>query len=168
VASTSLKTFQQQFVRCALSIVACSAIVLSNEPAAATSAASGSSTDQLVERERRRLEELFIWKMSEELKLSVEIETPFAEAIRALNREKSSLNQELSRALSAIEKAKSPKERETALKSYEKVWRQYGELPIKEINRMRPILGTEKLGQYLVGKSMMAEKLKALSTSGKL
>ncbi len=136
---------------------------------AASSAPSlASTTEQLVERERRRLEELFIWKMSEELKLSVETETPFAEAIRALNREKASVNQELSRTLLAIEKAKSAKEREAALKSYEKAWRQYGELPLKEISRMRPILGPEKLGQYLVGKSLMAEKLKALSTSGKL
>lgn len=136
------------------------------EPVSASSASL--STEQLVERERRRLEELFIWKMSEELKLSVETETPFAEAIRALNREKSAVNQELARALHEIEKANSPKEREAALKKYEKAWRQYGELPIKEINRMRPILGVEKLGQYLVGKSLMAEKLKALSTSGKL
>lgn len=134
---------------------------------AATAPTTAPTTEQLVERERRRLEELFIWKMSEELKLSVESETPFAEAIRALNREKASLNQELARALQAIEKAKSSKEREAALKSYEKASRQYGELPIKEMNRMRPILGPEKLGQYLVGKSLMAEKLKALSTSGK-
>ena len=138
--------------------------------ASVSSAAPSSNltTEQLVERERRRLEELFIWKMSEELKLSVETETPFAEAIRALNREKSNVNQELSRTLQAIEKAKSPKEREAAFRSYETAWRQYGELPLKEISRMRPILGSEKLGQYLVGKSLMAEKLKALSTSGKL
>ncbi len=147
-----------------ITTLSCSIAV--GELAAASS--TGLSTEQLVERERRRLEELFIWKMSEELKLSVETETPFAEAIRALNREKSVVNQELARALQEIEKANSPKDREVALKKYEKAWRQYGELPIKEINRMRPILGAEKLGQYLVGKSLMAEKLKSLSTSGKL
>jgi hypothetical protein len=133
------------------------------------SAASESLTaDKLVERERRRLEELFIWKMSEELKLAVEIETPFAEAIRALNREKAKVNQDLSKALQEIENSKTVKQREVALQNYEMAWRRYGDLPIKEMVRMRPILGSEKLGQYLVVKSLMAEKLKSLSTSGKM
>ncbi len=123
------------------------------------------TTDQLVDRERRRLEEVFIWKMSEELRLSVEIETTFAEAIRALNREKSLANSEVSQSLFALEKSKSSKDRDLALKRYERAWRQYGELPIREVNRMRPILGVEKLGQYLVAKSQMAERLKALSAN---
>lgn len=122
------------------------------------------TTEQLVERERRRLEEVFIWKMSEELRLSVEIETTFAEAIRALNREKHSANSEVSQSLAALGKSKSPKDRDQALKRYERAWRSYGELPIREVSRMRPILGPEKLGQYLVAKSQMAERLKALST----
>lgn len=122
------------------------------------------TTEQLVERERRRLEEVFIWKMSEELRLSVEIETTFAEAIRALNREKHLANSEVSQSLAALGKSKSPKDRDLALKRYERAWRSYGELPLREVSRMRPILGTEKLGQYLVAKSQMAERLKALST----
>jgi hypothetical protein len=127
--------------------------------------ASTLTTEQMVDRERKRLEEVFIWKMSEELRLSVEIETTFAEAIRALNREKYSANSEVSMALVALEKSKSPKERDQALKRYERAWRTYGELPIREVSRMRPILGVEKLGQYLVAKSQMAERLKALSTN---
>lgn len=123
------------------------------------------TTEQLVERERRRLEEVFIWKMSEELRLSVEIETTFAEAIRALNREKHSANSEVAQSLEALEKSRSAKDRDHALKRYERAWRTYGELPIREVSRMRPILGSEKLGQYLVAKSQMAEKLKALSTN---
>jgi len=126
--------------------------------------ASTMTTEQMVDRERKRLEEVFIWKMSEELRLSVEIETTFAEAIRALNREKHSANSEVSMALVALEKSKSPKERDQALKRYERAWRSYGELPIREVSRMKPILGVEKLGQYLVAKSQMAERLKALST----
>ncbi len=127
--------------------------------------ASTMTTEQMVDRERKRLEEVFIWKMSEELRLSVEIETTFAEAIRALNREKYSANSEVSMALVAIEKSKSPKERDQALKRYERAWRTYGELPIREVSRMKPILGVEKLGQYLVAKSQMAERMKALSTN---
>lgn len=131
----------------------------------ASTAETSMTTEQLVERERRRLEEVFIWKMSEELRLSVEIEATFAEAIRALNREKHSANSEVSQSLAALGKSKSPKDRDLALKRYERAWRNYGELPIREVSRMRPILGSEKLGQYLVAKSQMAERLKALSTN---
>jgi hypothetical protein len=130
-------------------------------------AASVAKTPQekLIERERRRLEELLIWKMSEELKLSVEIEIPFAEAMRALNREKAKANVEVAEALSALGKAKTRGETDVALKKYEKAWKDYGELPLREVSRIRAIVGPEKLSRYLVAKSQMAEKLKALSSA---
>ncbi len=127
------------------------------------------SDEELVQREKRRLEELFIWKMSEELKLSVETEGAFAEAIRSLNREKAKANVAVAEALNAIDKvqnsdrAKSKKEMEKAVKRYESAWRLYGALPLREVSRLRAILGPEKLGRYLVAKSVMAEKLTALS-----
>ena len=127
------------------------------------------SQEVLVAREKRRLEELFIWKMSEELKLPVETETSFAEAIRSLNREKAKANLDVAEALIAIDKAqngdrlKSKVDIAKAVSRYEKAWRAYGALPIREVARMRTILGNERLGRYLVAKSMMAEKLKALS-----
>lgn len=139
---------------------------------ASTSAAKispAASDEELVAREKRRLEELFIWKMSEELKLPVETEGSFAEAIRSLNREKAKANVAVAEALNAIDKAqnsdraKSKKEIEKAVKLYESAWRQYGALPLREVSRLRAILGPEKLGRYLVAKSVMAEKLTALS-----
>lgn len=122
-----------------------------------------------VERERRRLEELFIWKMSEELKLPVEIEASFTEAMRLLNREKAKANTELAAALAALEKAQSTKrpavktETNKALKRYERAVKTYGELPLREMARLRRILGSERLGRYLIAKSQMAEKLKSMS-----
>ena len=141
---------------------------------AALSTSSGAlnkpvSQEVLVAREKRRLEELFIWKMSEELKLPVETETSFAEAIRSLNREKAKANLDVAEALIAIDKAqngdraKSKVATAKAVSRYEKAWRAYGALPIREVARMRTILGNERLGRYLVAKSQMAEKLKALS-----
>jgi hypothetical protein len=123
----------------------------------------------LVDRERRRLEELFIWKISEELKLPVEMETSFAEAIRSLNREKAKANSDVARALDELNRAQSVNqsktrtETERAVRKYEQAWKTYGALPLREVSRMRAILGSERLGKYLIAKSQMAEKLKALS-----
>lgn len=128
-----------------------------------------SAQDILVDRERRRLEELFIWKISEELKLPVEMETSFAEAIRSLNREKSRANADVAKALEMLNQAqnanqsKARAETERAVRRYEQAWKVYGALPLREVSRMRAILGSERLGRYLVAKAQMAEKLKALS-----
>lgn len=128
------------------------------------------SQETLVDRERRRLEELFIWKMSEELKLPLEKEKPFAEAMRSLNREKAKANFEVTKSLDAITKAqaladpaKSRLAVEKAVKTYEKAVRSYGQLPIREVTKMRALLGADRLGRYLTAKAQMAEKLLALS-----
>lgn len=128
------------------------------------------SQDVLVDKERRRLEELFIWKMSEELKLPVEQETQFANLMRSLNREKAKANLAVSSALDEMTRAQAlgdpSKARvavEKAVKNYEKAWLTYGKIPLNEVRRMRQLLGSERLGKYLVAKSLMAEKLMALS-----
>lgn len=131
---------------------------------------SATTQDALVASERLRLEELFISKMSEELKLPSKMESSFAEAIRALNREKTKANLEVANSLVAIDQAQNghrsavKRATEKAVKRYEKAWRAYGQLPIREVARLRSILGSERLGRYLVAKSQMADKLKALST----
>ena len=130
-----------------------------------------SASDILVDREKKRLEELFICKMTEELKLPVEKEASFSEAVRSLNREKSKANSELASALEdiglaqSVDKTKVRAATEKAVKRYEKAWRAYGDLPLREVQRLKKILGPELLGQYLLAKAQMAEKLKALSAS---
>jgi hypothetical protein len=125
-----------------------------------------------VERERKRLEELFIWKMSEELKLSVDTEVAFAEALRGLNREKSVALNELNEALVTLgeatrrEKAAGEARLSAAMNRYEKAVRRYGEVPVREVARLKPILGAEVLARYLFAKSQVTEKLLAISTSG--
>lgn len=137
-------------------------------------AATPDRTDRAdrVERERKRLEELFIWKMSEELKLSVDTEVAFAEALRSLNREKSVALNELNEALVALgeatrrEKAAGEASLSLAMNRYEKAVRRYGEVPVREVARLKPILGAEVLARYLFAKSQVTEKLLAISTSG--
>lgn len=137
-------------------------------------AATPDRTDRAdrVERERKRLEELFIWKMSEELKLSVDTEVAFAEALRSLNREKSVALNELNEALLALGEVGQrqrtiPSSHLTeAMARYEKAVRRYGDVPVREVARLKPILGTEVTARYLFAKSQVTEKLLAISTSG--
>lgn len=140
-----------------------------SHPTSIAAADAAVSQDVLVAREKRRLEELFIRKLSQELNLPVETEKSFGDAIRGLNRDKARANGDLSEALLAIEKAQEGDRAISkvavvkAIGQYEKALRVYGQLPIREVARMRKILGPEKLGRYLVAKAEMTEKLKALS-----
>lgn len=139
--------------------------------------ANAASTDR-VERERKRLEELFIWKMSEELKLSVDTEISFTEALRALNREKAAARLELNDALFSLNQVsgslrgkesgltRPAKSSVDAIRLYEKAMRRYGEIPVREVARLKPILGPEGLARYLVAKSRVTDKLLSISTSG--
>lgn len=154
----------------ALSIAPLKSIFAAKVGAKAAVAKTGDVQEVLVDKERRRLEELFIWKMSEELKLPVEQETQFANLMRSLNREKSKTNlavasalDEISRAQAVSDPTKSRAAIEKAVKNYEKAWLAYGRIPLNEVRRMRQLLGPERLGKYLIAKSVMAEKMMALS-----
>ncbi|CAN5481489.1 hypothetical protein BH10BDE1_BH10BDE1_24650 [soil metagenome] len=170
VSATGSKTATKPVSkRAAAKLAAAKKAAAKADERSATPTPTPSAQDVLVDRERRRLEELFIWKISEELKLPVEMETSFAEAIRSLNREKSRANADVAKALEMLNQAqnanqsKARGESERAVRRYEQAWKVYGALPLREVSRMRAILGSERLGRYLVAKAQMAEKLKALS-----
>ncbi len=132
---------------------------------AATEQSIPSEQEVLVDRERRRLEELMIWKMSEELKLPILIEAQFTEVIRNLNVEKGRSNNDLATSLIELGQAKTDKEADLVLKRFEKAIRRSQQVPLNEFKRLKRLLGPQKLARYFVAKSQMVEKLKALSSA---
>lgn len=108
-----------------------------------------------------RLEELMLWKMSDELRLSPADEKAFGDAVRDLNRRKTSLTERLAADLDALKAAKD-KERAPALTRYRKTLREAQDLPLEELDRMKKLLGEEKLVKYLDVKKDLADKVKAL------
>lgn len=168
VRKTALRFAGAVFFICAIASVAKTAKAA---PATAPAATSLDPEAALVAKEKNRLEEAFIMKMVEELKLGAEMQKNFAGAIRTLNREKAKANTAIADALIDIDKAQNgdrrnaKKETESAVKKYEVAWRNYGDLPIREISRLRKILGIEKLARYLVLKSQVTEKITALSVN---
>lgn len=108
-----------------------------------------------------RLEELMLWKMSDELRLSPADEKAFGDIVRDLNRRKTSLTERLAADLDALKSAKD-KERAPALTRYRKTLREAQDLPLEELDRMKKLLGEEKLVKYLDVKKDLADKVKAL------
>lgn len=111
---------------------------------------------------KNQLEELFIWKLSDELKLSSLDEKKFADLIRILNKRKVEESKNVDARMKEFIAAKSDREREKNLSQLKAAYQKYNEIPIEEINSMKKLLGTQKLAQYFEIKQELSAKVKSL------
>lgn len=130
------------------------------------SKANTQATAKPESKERSRLEELFIWKTSEELKLVPAEEMKYTEIIRTLNVEKKRSAEAMDEAIRGLGQVKTKAEAEKALARHREALRKYQAVQLAELDRLRPLLGTERLARYLLVKNEITEKLKAVLTSG--
>ena len=124
-------------------------------PASSQSPASDS-------KERARLEELFIWRTSEELKLQPNEEQKFTDVIHELNKRRRDANARMDDALTALANAKTKVDADKALAAHRSALRETQAVQNAELDRLKPLLGSEKLARYVVAKSSILEKLKTM------
>jgi predicted membrane chloride channel (bestrophin family) len=111
------------------------------------------------------VEELFIWKISDEMKLSVPDEKAFSDFIRKMNQKKSECNDDIQNVLKKLSEAKDLKEKEKLLKEHRKALKVYNDLTLEEVDQMQKIFGSEKAAQYFVLKNDLTNKLKSMLAS---
>lgn len=111
---------------------------------------------------RNQLEELLIWKMSDELKLNPVEEKKFTEIVKSLNTKKAELNQNLQSSIDKMSKASSSKLKEEELARYRKVLQNYSRVAEEEFDRLKPLLGAERMTQYLVIKQDLTNRIKTM------
>lgn len=119
------------------------------------------STVQAAEK-RNQLEELLIWKISDELKLSTAEEKKFSDIVRDINTRKSRHNQELQASIGRMSKAANTKEKEAELTLYRKSLQNYGRINEEEFDRLKTVFGTERMAQYLHIKQDLTNRIKGL------
>lgn len=103
---------------------------------------------------KNSVEDIFIWKVSDELKLSAQEEKKFADILRELNRQKSELQTKLS-TLSYEKKS------DTLIK-FKKTLIEYNNLSLREFDKMKSLLGEKKFLDYLAIKQDINLKLKSM------
>lgn len=123
---------------------------------------SAGSAVLAAEAPKSKLEELFIWKMSDELALKSEEEKQFAEMVRDLDQRKFDLNQQMQTHLEKMTSAKTEKEKANELAQYKKSLQSYNRISEEEIDRVQKILGTARTVQYLQAKKDLTNRLKSL------
>jgi Skp family chaperone for outer membrane proteins len=114
---------------------------------------------------RNRIEELFIWKISDEMKLSVPDEKSLTDLIRNLNKKRADANDKLQNTLKALSEAKESKEKERLLKEHRKALKAYNDLSLEEADQIQKIFDVNRAAQYFVLKGELTNKLKTLLAS---
>ena len=121
------------------------------------------SSNNEVEIKKTHLEDIFIWKISDELKLSVQQEKKFTEINRTLNKKKSEINKKIQQAVQGL----NAKSSESTLIKYKKLLLDYNQLSISEFDAIKQLLGTKKFISYLKIKNELTTKIKSILISEK-
>ena len=110
------------------------------------------------------LEDIFIWKMSDELKLSIAEERKFSEIQKDLNKRKMDLNKSIQISIEEMAdlKNKSESEINKNLTIHGKLLRKYNQLGVEEFEAMRKLLGPKKLLEYLRIRNDLTNKVKSM------
>lgn len=118
--------------------------------------------------ERNKIEELFIWKASEELKLPPKEEQAFTDIIRELNSRRRVASEQMEAANRDLETAKTAAEADRALKTHRAVLKDIQAIQMNELDRLGKLLGPERLARYIVVKNSLTERLKNLISAPQL
>ena len=110
------------------------------------------------------LEDIFIWKMSDELKLSIAEEKKFSEIQKDLNKRKLNLNKAVQVSIEKMPdlKEKSEIEINNKLDQHAKLLRKYNHLGVEEFEAMRKLLGARKLLEYIRVRNDLTNKVKSM------
>lgn len=106
-----------------------------------------------------RMEELFIWKLSEELKLNVKEEKEITKLIQELNQKKAKISQNMDQLMTS---AKDHKHQKEFLAKYRVNLAEYNQISLTEFDGVQKILGSEKTLQYFSVKNDLSQKIKQM------
>lgn len=108
------------------------------------------------------MEQLFLWKLSDELKLNVTEEKKLTQIVQSVNQKKIRLTQQMEKQADLFVKATSNGERQVTYQAYERTLREHNLLNLEELNSIKSLLGLERLAKYLFVKKDFTEKVKSL------
>lgn len=118
------------------------------------------------DKSRQRIQELFIWKVSDHLGLSPELDTQFRKIIEDLNDKKLKASIAMKANIEALEKAKTEDNRKKILSEYEKNLNEYLGVQKTELEKLGEIFDEERMAKYLIVKAKLTENLRVLIGSG--
>lgn len=113
---------------------------------------------------KTQLEDIFIWKISDELKLTAKQEKEFTEISKALNKKKYDLNRQIQETVQSLGTTNA----EVGLKKYRKLMADYNQLSLNEFDSIKKLLGAAKFTEYLRVKNELTTKVKSILVGDKV
>jgi hypothetical protein len=123
------------------------------------------NTENTKKNPKNQVEDIFIWKISDELQLSAKQEKEFGDIHRSLNKKKSEITEEIKLTQSDIRKNEKPLSKAEQLKLIQKnrqLLQQLNQLNVDEFDSMKKLLGPEKFLSYLFLKQEINTKFKSM------
>lgn len=114
---------------------------------------------------QNKVEQLFLWKISDELKLNVQEEKKLTSIVQTINQKKIRLTQQMEKQADLFVKASSNGERSMTYQAYERTLKEHNQLNLEELTTIKSLLGLERLAKYLFIKKDFTEKVKSLLVS---
>ncbi|MDZ4676957.1 MAG: hypothetical protein SGI74_05545 [Oligoflexia bacterium] len=125
------------------------------------------SKDDKADKMRQRLEQLFVWRVSDRLQLTPTEEIKFNSEFKKISDKKTQVSNRLESLLDQLEKKKSDTATSTKLlKEYQEVLKQHNALQSNEMEVMGKMFGHKKLVEYVLLKKEMTQKFKDVLTHG--
>lgn len=126
------------------------------------SALWGGESFATASKSRNRIQELFIWKVSDKLELNADVETKFADIVKKLNQEKTQLSEEIDLQVQKMESEKDEAKLQALVKSFEVSQKKMNDLQDREVAELKKLLGVKKFARYLVIKRDITNRLKEM------
>ena len=112
-----------------------------------------------------RVEDIFIWKISEELKLNIKEEKKLADIIKTISSEKNKVASEMEQQILDLSKANDSKSKQKIMTEYKLALKKYSDFATKELEQIQKVIGEEKLAQYLVVKNDLTARIRSMLAS---
>lgn len=110
----------------------------------------------------KKLEDLFIWKISDELKLTPQEETTVSSIIKDTNKKRSANSRELEILYKKLKDETTDLSRRNAYRKIRTAHKTQGSITVEELDLLSKAIGLKKLALYLEVKSSLAEKIKSI------
>lgn len=143
-------------------VVSTSFMILAAPIHSALAAEPSEATMTNEQKHRKHLDELFIWKASEELKLRPEEEMKFTDIIRRSNTRRRQLAERMEATVKDLSYVTTKADAERALARHREAIAESQKLQNTELDQLKALLGPVRMAKYLVVKNDLTDKLRAL------
>lgn len=122
-------------------------------------------SDTKSDKAKQRLEQLFLWKVSDRLQLSPKEENQMATEFKKIADEKSKLAVQAEELWAKIEKSKTDKNKSAQLlKEHLSIQSKLHNLQLKEVQTVEKLFGSQRASEYVLVKRELMQKIRDLLT----